>query len=838
MMPSEQFYILSSHFVQSQEISFKPSIELVGQKAIGLLNTSNLFTPPFAVISSELFKIWHEESQEKATGILRPILLKCINAFFDIGVKNFIVRSSAKFESFEERGYYKSSIGNISKEKLEETIYETWFENVKNIQKFPENRFAIIIQEYKKPGLNGHISNERRISRNKNNFLLEIVDDKGNVQSSTFSVNSSKIKSEIDFSNANSLMCSNKTEIINTIKLLSKYLSKDQNRRHIEWVWNNRNIWIVQNDIEIENTIDSQPGSKWKISTKIKGDKELISFSYLSNVKKSWAKIKCVKTFYECGLPKGEIYILEDPSIIFSLSIGVLNKQLEEDIEWLLQYPIVIRMDKLNSDGYSNLMLPRTETLTEKSSVIAFLFKYSKEFIEGGLTSDDFCFLLHRYINAQACALAFSKPQIPKVRIDSTWGIVDGLYYHPHDSFEVNLSDETVKKKIRCKTEFLDIDQNGKWHSIKAGTKWDWAESLTQNELIDIAKFNTTISKSLGKPVTVMYFVNVDSATGYPRILPWFYTTEEITNFGEKFTDIIFSETRELIQSEEDFQKLLLKYTGEEKIKFTIKLKLTVEILRYKNFIEKVGLYAKDKNIPIELEGSILSHTYYILKKIGARVKCIDPFNPVYGKQEFYKLVRDKIPVNIQSKGERTSTVNIDSHQLLNFLKEKAVEEVLEFFWESDKDKIIEEMADIFEVLRSTCKIFGIDIKEIEKIAEAKNENKGAFDNGLLLLDTTESSLIEIVDTDEKQNKKHTVSTKALKHKREKMKIHASSSDNSISLPYIIGGFESNLSSTGNIKFQVEFENRLVEIIYSNTGIKINFVRDKAVPNPAQLNLF
>ena len=333
-----------------------------------------------------------------------------------------------------------------------------------------------------------------------------------------------------------------------------------------------------------------------------------------------------------------------------------------------------------------------------------------------------------------------------------------------------------------------------------------------------------------------MYFVDVDKSTGYPNILPWFFTKDEITENSIKFTDVIFSEKRDLIQNESDFDKLKLRFDQENLSKITIKLKLDPEIHRNKGLIEKIGEFAKQKNIPIELEGSILSHTYYILRKKEAKVKCIDPFEPIYQKQKFYKLVRDKIPINIESKGEKARTIKVDSKDLLKFIKEKIVEEAFEFFWEKETDNIIEELADIFEVVRAACKIFGIDISELAHIADNKIEKKGGFETGIILLDTRESSLIDVVDNSGESlliNEDKSNNSKVRKAKHKKISY---GTDNSITLPYFIRIANEELA---DFKAPVSFENiKSMQVKYTSKGIKIKFIQPKEDSPDIQIPLF
>ena len=303
------------------------------------------------------------------------------------------------------------------------------------------------------------------------------------------------------------------------------------------------------------------------------------------------------------------------------------------------------------------------------------------------------------------------------------------------------------KKRIRCKTEYLDIDNNGKWVSRTSGVNIDWEDSLTSTELEEILRFNEKIAGYLKKDVTVMYFVGIFNETGYPSILPWYYSTVEIPDSSEKFTDTIFSEKRILIEKHGDFN--ILEKQFESLImnnRVLIKLKLLPELSRDRDFIEKIGRFSAKKRVPVVLEGSILSHPYYILRKQQAIVQVINPFEPTYPKKSFYKLVRDKIPVHIESKGETAKVVAITPEQTLELIKQKIVEEAYEFFWEEEGDHLMEELADIYELIRGAAKIFSIDINEISSIADKKKEIKGGFDEGVFLIETQEKALIEIID--------------------------------------------------------------------------------------------
>lgn len=824
----DEFYFSSCHFNSSSKSVLKNTTELIGEKAAGLVNHIENETLPFIVIKSNLYDKWCS-NHHQAEMILETLLLQVITLFSSLNITNYIIRSSAKIESYRERGNYFSSDGNIRNDQLFDTIKDIWRKNNFLCNEIVDNTFAIIIQQYIEPKLSGHISNERRVSRNANNWIIEYYKKDGIYQNSKRFILKTQ-KNNIDIS-----QCNNANELHKCLKLIpTNFIQKGgrlENRMHIEWVWDGLKLWLVQCDLEDVLEEGTEPGSEW-IKTTItsqRSDFRILKRLSLNNDCK-WSKTQCVKTFIDLNLPFGEIYILDDPQILEDLSKEIISMDLVYDLKWLLEYPIVIRTDIKANQEYERVLLPRTDSVFTLLETTEILIKQAKYFISEGIGQNSFCFLIHRFILSKSCALAFSKPRIPKSRIDSTWGIVDGLYYHPHDSFEVSNVDKTVKKQIRCKNEYLDVKADGVWFSKKGGTKYDWKESLTKKQLTEIANYTTKIANKLDRAVTVMYFVDVDKNTGYKSILPWFYTTDEITEQNEKFSDSIFSNNYILIETEEDLERLENNSFSCNK-KYTIKLRPNAGIIRDKKIVERIADFAKKMNIPIQLEGSILAHPYYILRKKGVKVKCVNYFSPQYNARNFYKLVRDKIPVNIELKGETATTVKIAPKQLLYYLKEKAIEEALEFYWEKEDDAIIEELADLFEIIRSSCNAFNISLTEIEEIADKKAQSKGGFDSGILLINTTESSLINVVnyESDSLFSEDSLVRKKTKSFREKKTNIYFDSAN--LNIPYI-----NNESKT--IKIPGELANsQSIKISYLNKSIELKFIKEKKAEDLLQLTI-
>lgn len=166
--------------------------------------------------------------------------------------------------------------------------------------------------------------------------------------------------------------------------------------------------------------------------------------------------------------------------------------------------------------------------------------------------------------------------------------------------------------------------------------------------------------------------------------------------------------------------------------------------LRDKSFLERLGATVKSKELRIDLEGSPLSHTYYVLRRTGANVACVDPIKPRNVRSRFAKLVRDKIPVRIQTQGERVVAINLPERELLDVLKAKVVEEAMEVLSAPSAELLQEEMADVLEVLIALCRVGGGSLKRLERLAAKKRRKVGGFGKGLMLVQTEDLPLLEV----------------------------------------------------------------------------------------------
>ncbi len=95
----------------------------------------------------------------------------------------------------------------------------------------------------------------------------------------------------------------------------------------------------------------------------------------------------------------------------------------------------------------------------------------------------------------------------------------------------------------------------------------------------------------------------------------------------------------------------------------------------------------------------------------------------------YNKLVRDKIPDIILSRGVMPKTHIADEAEYWQKLKEKLTEEVDEF----KSDESIAEIADIMEVIDTICEYKGFDKAQIEILRAEKAEKRGGFKDKVIL---------------------------------------------------------------------------------------------------------
>lgn len=95
----------------------------------------------------------------------------------------------------------------------------------------------------------------------------------------------------------------------------------------------------------------------------------------------------------------------------------------------------------------------------------------------------------------------------------------------------------------------------------------------------------------------------------------------------------------------------------------------------------------------------------------------------------YNKLVREKIPQIIEEAGKRCETEILSDAEYLAMLDNKLDEELAEYH----KDKNLEELADMSEVLYAAALARGYSIEELEQLRARKREMRGGFEKKILL---------------------------------------------------------------------------------------------------------
>ena len=109
-------------------------------------------------------------------------------------------------------------------------------------------------------------------------------------------------------------------------------------------------------------------------------------------------------------------------------------------------------------------------------------------------------------------------------------------------------------------------------------------------------------------------------------------------------------------------------------------------------------------------------------------------------KYTYNKLVRDKIPANIDSmEGRKANWRVMEDEEYIKELNKKLLEEAHEFI----EENAVEELADIMEVIQSIMRAKNISYEELKKVQALKREQKGGFYNRVYLIDVEQDKVDE-----------------------------------------------------------------------------------------------
>jgi len=99
------------------------------------------------------------------------------------------------------------------------------------------------------------------------------------------------------------------------------------------------------------------------------------------------------------------------------------------------------------------------------------------------------------------------------------------------------------------------------------------------------------------------------------------------------------------------------------------------------------------------------------------------------------KLVRDKIPEIIKDNGDIPYTRTLRGEAYKAALKDKLIEEAREVV-EADNEKLIDELADVQEVIQALISECNFDTQAVNEMQKRKREDRGGFTDGIFLEST------------------------------------------------------------------------------------------------------
>ena len=102
-------------------------------------------------------------------------------------------------------------------------------------------------------------------------------------------------------------------------------------------------------------------------------------------------------------------------------------------------------------------------------------------------------------------------------------------------------------------------------------------------------------------------------------------------------------------------------------------------------------------------------------------------------KYKFEKLVRDKIPSILEGRSIKVELSKLEGKEYIMQLKLKLIEEAQEVLESANNEELIEELADLSELVAELQIMTAITDEEIEAVRVAKNDSKGAFKQGFYI---------------------------------------------------------------------------------------------------------
>jgi predicted house-cleaning noncanonical NTP pyrophosphatase (MazG superfamily) len=707
----------------------------VGCKAYGLISLPPAWVPPFFVILAPCFEDRSRAVQAWADECARRVGIQ--------PGRQVMVRSSATWETLQNRGRLESR--TCSADQVEATIRALRA----NTSVYPDFRIHWVVQEHVATRRKGQLCNERRLSHENRDWVAEFepgIDLPGRRESIAVRPwrDGTELK-DLDLS------CSSEVQVSFCLKRVAIWGTQLARRTLFEWVWDGRIVRIVQADeAEPHSGVDPRSLVPAHIPAARVSSLKVFRLACEQDYDRL-TKLQNARLYKQIGYDMPAFYVVDDKTAISDILAGQITPELDTDLAELTARPLVIRTDGTGIPYDRREMLPRSEDLRSAAQARDWLLgPFRKDITRNQLVDCDLSLIAHHFIPSVASAWARAEPGNRIVRIESLWGVPEGLYWHAHDTFEVDTQKASLdfgelvesvgykcRRRLRYKGTFIAPDDNGRWVAHQPRPPFDWGGSISKTRwLWEVARTTRHVAEVEKYPVSLMWFIDNHPEATRQQVLPWFHTKSEIVGPPRAAPRRKLTTARDFnVKGVDDWQRLKQFLESGNHIERVVVEPTDPELIRNSEFARELAALAAAEQFVVELSGGVLSHAYYILQRSGARVECADLFGADEEVIEYNKVVRDKVPDLIRERGERVQTVRLEGDALVAALRQKLVEEAFEAL-DAPGVELLGELADLEEVIRALSGILNVDEHHIGSERTEKRRRRGGFDKGFMLIKT------------------------------------------------------------------------------------------------------
>jgi predicted house-cleaning noncanonical NTP pyrophosphatase (MazG superfamily) len=694
--------------------------EKYGIKAAGLTFVPQAWRLDFVGLSCEVHNNWKEGRELSSNSEVKKLKSWLEKRNYD----QIILRSSGTAETLQDRGKF-ASIVLPARWKFKDVLdqLDALFQQASQVDE--DASLGVVVQEFLTVRYAGHLSNEYRVSPTINQWSYEL--ERPNWAPSK-GINS-KLATPPDPSSG--LRCGNQIPH-QPLRSVAHFLADEfPERCHIEWFAYENSLFIAQIDFEwpeIDQGLDPKRDLKPTQPPTLNLEAATTLKPYKIGTETKWLKLQNLSDFdFQDGNPAPRIYPLSPSRIVTAKQSKGKYEKLKSEMVALTGDRLVVRTECIQK-GVDKFNLPRTDTMSVNEA-LNWCSEIIADFEKRDISKRNFIFLFHAFLPAKSAAWAYAKPGNPVVIVDALWGLPDGLQVLPVDTYEVNVKQsKIVQTNSTYKPKFLTELPDGSWDYRGVKSHCGRHQVLSKADKLEVAIRTANIAEKLGEDAQIMWFCEIPNAYQVGRNVPWFRSRERFDPAPRQEINYRpFS-----ISTPSDLDRL-----PDEKV--TLKLSPHANLIRDEEFLDAIVKVAKERSLPVQVEGSILGHAFYKLDQEGIPVVLSNA--PKYyrkrNRQVFGKLVRDKIPANIAAGGETVIEAKLATADLALGLAGKLLEEVEEFLRAPNQSEKAAEIADLLEVVKGIASASGLSWKQIDKMAREKSTKRGGFKDGRVLVETT-----------------------------------------------------------------------------------------------------